>query len=246
MEVPGERRDPPGQDRSGNDTGAGAGAGAGADGGWDSSPQIPTTPGPGTLPAWCLEQDDMSPTGCDWSQLIPDDPTPATPDEPAFVIPTVYARDLVSFTPRPPGVTGEPDAAGLIGKPTNIVATATTHDLTGALFGHAVTVRFAPATYTFDYGDGATRTTTTGGATWADTAAAQFTDTPTAHAYRERGRYTAAVRVEYAAAVNFGDGTWRPVIGTVHADTSYGLRVYEPRTALVRDTCDDDPNASGC
>jgi hypothetical protein len=55
------------------------------------------------------------------------------------------------------------------------------------------------------------------------------------------------VTVEYAASVNFGSGTWRPVTGLVTASTGgYDVQVVEARTALVEKTCAENPRGPGC
>ncbi len=186
--------------------------------------------------------DTMSPIQC----LFPDTPDPADPATPAFVPPTVYAADLARFFPNTPSIVGEPAGAGLIGKTANIVASTDTHIINGSLFDHPVAVVFAPTNYVFDYGDGSTITSDTGGETWADTGAPQYSATPTGHAYEKRGEYTATVTVNYAASVNFGDGVWRGVIGTVASSSTYDLRVYQPKSALVNNTCLEKPDGVGC
>lgn len=209
----------------------------------DASEPNPSPDTPGRdLSSLCT--DNLSPIACAVPRPTPGAPAP--PDAPAFVIPTVYAADLASFFPHEPAIVGEPAGAGLIGKPANIVASSAPHILNGTLFDHAVAVLFAPAGYTFDYGDGATIASDTGGETWAATDAPPFSAAPTAHAYAARGEYTATVTVAYAAAVNFGDGVWRDVVGTVSASAAYSLRVYQPTSALVNFTCLEKPDGVGC
>jgi len=161
--------------------------------------------------------------------------------------PDVTAADLASFRPARPSLTGEPAGFGIVGAPTNVVAAASEQYMTGTLLGWDVTVRFVPAGYVFDYGDGSTERSATGGTSWASLGQAQFTPTATSHAYRERGTYPVSVTVEYAASVNFGSGTWRPVTGLVTASTGgYDVRVVEARTALVAQTCVENPGGPGC
>ena len=186
------------------------------------------------------------------SPAIPCTTTP-TPDtdtgEPgtARSIPTVTITDLASFRPDTPGLASEPDRVGIAGLPTNLVATTRTQTLHGVLLGFTVRVRFTPDHYTFTHGDGTTSTTATPGESWQTTGDVQFTPTATSHAYTDRGRYTATVTVAYAPAVDFGDGTWRPVTGYITA-TSPGqsIRIYEAHTALVAHTCTEDPHGQGC
>ncbi|QKJ19629.1 PKD domain-containing protein [Microbacterium hominis] len=163
-----------------------------------------------------------------------------------MTIPDVTIEDLVSFRPAAPTLTGEPGGFGVVGMPTNLVASAQTQFLSGTLLGRDVTVRFTPAGYVFDHGDGTSSRTTTGGASWESLGQAQFTPTATAHTYRARGTYPVTVAVQYAAAVDFGTG-WRPVDGFVTTPgAAYGVRVVEVRTALVDRTCGESPSAPGC
>lgn len=160
--------------------------------------------------------------------------------------PDVTIDDLASFVPARPSLGGEPAGFGVVGTPTNIVAGASTHTLTGPLLGWDVTVRFRPAGYVFDYGDGSGARTTTGGATWASLGLPQFSPTSTSHVYRERGTYTVSLTLQYSADVDFGSG-WRPVPGYVNAPAPpYTLEVLEVRTALVDRTCAENPTGPGC
>lgn len=161
--------------------------------------------------------------------------------------PDVTAADLASFRPAQPSLTGEPTGFGLVGAPTNVVAAASEQYLSGPLLGWDVTVRFTPAGYIFTYGDGSSARFTTGGTSWAALGQAQFTPTTTSHVYRERGTYPVSVTVQYAASVDFGSGTWRPVTGFVSATSGgYDVRVVEARTALVDRTCAENPAGPGC
>ncbi len=173
-----------------------------------------------------------------------------TPERCGFIVvapPDVTAADLASFRPARPSLTGEPTGFGIVGAPTNVVAAASEQLMTGSLLGWDVTVRFVPAGYLFDYGDGSTARSTTGGASWAILGQPQFTPTATSHVYRERGTYPVGVTVQYAASVDFGSGTWRPVTGYVTATSGgYDVRVVEARTALVDQTCVENPGGPGC
>lgn len=162
-------------------------------------------------------------------------------------LPDVTAEDLRSFVPAVPSVTGEPLGLGVVGMPTNLVAAASVQLQSGPLLGYDVTVRFTPTGFRFDHGDGTSRTTATGGASWARLGLPDYTATPTSHVYGAAGSYRAGVRVVYSAAVNFGTGTWRPVTGSViSAAAFYDVRVVEVRTGLVQRTCAEDPLGPGC
>ncbi|WP_183042522.1 hypothetical protein [Microbacterium sp. AG1240] len=161
-------------------------------------------------------------------------------------LPDVTASDLASFAPAKPSFDAEPGGAGIVGMPTNFVASASTQTLTGTLFDRPVTVRFTPSAYVFSYGDGSSARSASGGAAWTALGQPQFTATPTSHAYGSRGVYVAVVSVEYVAAVDFGTG-WRPVIGVVTAaGAGQRVEIFEARTALVDKTCAENPSGPGC
>ncbi|SIT76549.1 hypothetical protein [Microbacterium sp. RU33B] len=185
----------------------------------------------------------------------PQTPPPAPPcplnrcdlDYEVVGLPDVTASDLVSFRPAQPSLAGEPEGLGVLGMPTNVVGAASEQRIAGSLLGYDVVVRFTPVGYVFDYGDGTLRRSSSGGSTWERLGQPQFTPTSTSHTYAARGEYRVAVTVEYAASVDFGSGTWRPVAGLVSATTGgYGVRVVEVRTALVDRSCTEDPSGPGC
>ncbi|WP_163619392.1 hypothetical protein [Microbacterium sp. B35-30] len=162
-------------------------------------------------------------------------------------VPDVTLADLASFRPAPPTLAGEPAGFGVMGMPTNLLASASEERIPGTVLGWDVTVRFVPVAYVFDNGDGTTTRTATGGSPWTSLGQGQFTPTATSHVYGARGTYGVSVTVEYAASVDFGSGLWRPVPGVVRAEAAgYDVRVVEVRTALVDRTCDEDPTGPGC
>ena len=182
-------------------------------------------------------------------QYCSGDPTPADPADPAApVIPDVTLTDIASFAPAKPTISNEPAGLGVVGMPTNFVSSAAEHAVGGRLFDTwDVVVHFVPAGFRFDYGDGTSQTSTSGGAAWADLGQAEFTPTATSHVYTGKGTFDASVTVLYAAVVEFGGGVWRPVAGYVQATTGgYGVRIVEVHTALVDKTCLENPAGPGC
>lgn len=208
-----------------------------------SDPRVPG--GPATPP---VDDDPLMTCLEEWDEYIRcfQPPDEAEEGDEAPSIPPVTISDVARFAPNPVRVTGEPDDAGVVGLPSNFVASASEHIVSGSLFGYPVRVRFTPSGYDFHYGDGTVTTTSDGGRSWHDLGQAQFTPTPTSHTYAERGTYTARVDVRYSAAVDFGIG-WFPIRGEL---TSAGgdrqIRIYEAHTALVRDTCAEAPRSPGC
>lgn len=190
-----------------------------------------TAPGSAPLPG--AEQADQEPADPAPAPAAPD-PTTATID------------DVAQFAPAPPGVVGEPDGFGVVGMPTNFVVGATEHTVDGEIFDVPVTVRFTPVSFLFDYGDGATRETTTPGTSWQDLDVPQFTATDTSHSYADPGEYEASATIRYVAEADAGGG-WFAVPGILEIDTpTTVIRVVDVDTALVEQTCDEDPGGPGC
>lgn len=158
----------------------------------------------------------------------------------------VTITDVAAFAPDAIATVAEPDNLGIAGLPTNFVAAATGQTRTGDLFGRPVTVRFTPVGYTFEFGDGSSASTDTGGQTWSSLGQARFTPTATSHTYRDRGTYAAHVTVHYSAEVDLGGG-WFSVPGVLDiAGPLQEIRIFEARTALVAFTCAQRPTAPGC
>jgi len=177
----------------------------------------------------------------------PDDPFKDRGDYQVVMLPRVTASDLASFVPDTPTAAGEPAGLGVVGMPTNLLASASEQTLTGRLFEYDVQVRFVPRGFRFDYGDGTSRTTTTGGASWARLGLAPYSPTATSHTYSAPGSYRVTVSTIYDAFVHFGIGTWRPVTGPVTSPAAtYDVRIVEISTALVLRTCAEDPRGPGC
>ena len=201
----------------------------------DSSAPPDTTPQPPTPP----REDNCSPanpTTCFEQPDVPAEPT----------IPQPTLADVARFAPASVPLIDEPDGVGVVGMPMNFVVDARAHDAAGTLFDLPVSVRFTPASVLFVHGDGTSRVSDGGGRSWATLGLAQFSATPTSHAYTARGSYTASAVVRYAAQVNFGNG-WVAVPGVLEIPTTSGdVQIFEVRTALVDKTCLENPGGVGC
>ena len=170
--------------------------------------------------------------------------TPGTPCDPNLV---VQISDLVNFRPITPTQGMEPNGWTVIGLPTNFVAGASVHTLSGSLLGFPADVRFTPASYRWDYGDGGHDSSSTGGATWAALNLPEFSETATSHSYRETGSFTITLRVSFAAEYRFGGQTWRNVRGTLAVPASpLTVVAGEARTVLVDRECTRNPSGPGC
>ncbi|MFO7690545.1 MAG: hypothetical protein R6W83_08320 [Cryobacterium sp.] len=186
-----------------------------------------------------------------WARLCPEgsicEPVPAepaTPGEPGAVL-VVTISDLISFTPAVATQTMQPAAWMAVGLETNFIGTASAHIEQGDLLGYPAQVRFNPAAFTWNYGDGTTGTGT--GATWEALGVPEFSETTTSHVYSNPGPYDVTLTVEYTAEYRFAGSIWQPVVGTV-SSTSPPLAAPAVivRTVLVAENCLQNPRGVGC
>ncbi|WP_157674694.1 hypothetical protein [Agrococcus jejuensis] len=180
----------------------------------------------------------------DQSQCVPPpgDPVETAADD---AVPPITIDDLVGFTPGVGELVVQPENWGVLGIPTNFVATATDHVQHGTLLGQPIEVRWRPVSFTFDYGDGSVVATTDAGAMW-QSSGDDWTTTSTSHEYSERGEYTATVTITFEADIATGTG-WATVPGTLElAAPAEGVQVFEVQTVLTRGDCIDYPNDPGC
>lgn len=181
------------------------------------------------------------------SQCVPPaaDPVDAAPEAAAPAVAPITIADLVGFTPAVGELVVQPTNWGVLGVPTNFVATATEHVQQGTLLGQPVQVRWRPVAFAFDYGDGTRVTSTEAGALWRSTAD-DWSRTSTSHEYQQRGEYTASVTITFEADVGTGAG-WTTVPGTLElAAPAEPVRVFEAQTVLTRGDCVEYPDDPGC
>lgn len=127
----------------------------------------------------------------------------------------------------------------LVNKPTVVHAEGGPQTLTTTVLGLEVTVTATPTGYAWDFGDGATLTTTEPGRPWPDGALA--------HSYLRVGSYRLGLTTTWSATYTIaGDPTVRDVPGTATTTGAVTLEVRERRAYLVGTTCSDDPAAPGC
>lgn len=94
------------------------------------------------------------------------------------------------------------------------------------LLGQRVELRIRPAGFTWRFGDGASRESTSPGA--------RYPDLEITHSYERTGRVAPSVDVTYAARFRVAGGPWRDVVGTVTIPGDpQALRVVEARPVLV-------------
>ncbi|WP_221584078.1 hypothetical protein [Microbacterium sp. G2-8] len=216
-----------------------------------SDPGIPAPPpgdeGPGhdDGAGWqCLDPDEAQ-LGNDCTIPVPDEPVPEEPEAP--VIPPITIEDVAVFTPAPASPAIEPYGIAIMHAPMNVAVSASSHTVEGELFDLPMSVTFTPELYTVDYGDGTVAETSTGSPTWSELGQEQLTPTATSHAYSARGTFAVSVDVAYSATVDFGEWGVHPVNGhVVSPGRDIDVTVYEKRSLLVDQTCEEDPAGPGC
>ncbi|TFD52222.1 hypothetical protein E3T55_06320 [Cryobacterium frigoriphilum] len=177
---------------------------------------------------------------------------PCDPNRPAAVVvtpatPALRISDLATFTPDAPTQQMQPNGWMVKGLSTNFVARAAVHEQTGELLGQPADVRFTPISYSWDYGDGTTGTSTNGGATWQWLNLPEFSETDTSHTYESTGEYTITPSVTYRAEYRYAGSDWLPVDGTISiTGPPNTATAWIVRTALVAQNCIDDPQGIGC
>lgn len=161
----------------------------------------------------------------------------------------VTLADVAKFRPNPGTDLMQPNGWMIVGLSTNFYAHASQHVKTGTLLGEPAYVRFTPVRYSWTYGDGASRTTSTPGATWSALGITEFDETPTSHIYRAPGRYVIDLTIGYAPEYRLASSTeWIPVQGLVWVPANRLVAVASAgaKTVLVEDECTVDPTGPGC
>ncbi|WP_424465733.1 hypothetical protein [Pseudoclavibacter helvolus] len=170
-------------------------------------------------------------------------PTTAAPRPPT----SLTISDVLTLAPASATLTAEPSTWSIVGSHTNFYTDAAQHSATGSILGHPVTVTFTPVAYRWAYGDGATRETTTPGATWAALGQDDFTATLTSHVYAEKANVEASVTIVYAAVATLGNGTSIPVNGTLNrTSTTVALQLFNADTLITVGDCIEHPQQPRC
>lgn len=173
---------------------------------------------------------------------------PLTRDNYTVTMP-VTLSDVARFRPNPGIDLMQPNGWMIVGLSTNFYAHAAQHIRAGTLLGGPASVRFTPVRYAWTYGDGATRTTSTPGATWAAQHINEFDATPTSHIYHAPGRYVIDLTIGFAPEYRLAASTeWIPVSGLVWVPANRLVAVASSgaKTVLVEDECTINPSGPGC
>ncbi len=212
--------------------GTAASGAPGSSGTGPAAPVTPTTPR-NPRPAPCSPGDDLSAHACD-----PRD---------GYDVTVVTLADIARFRPAPGIQRMEPDGWVVVGLPANIYSLVDRQLVPGTLLGMAADVRFTPVAWRWSYGDGATATLPTKGATWAALGLREFDATPTSHVYQTAGSYTIRLDIVYRAEYRLDGGAFTPIAGTLALPANeLHITASGAKTVLVDRDCTVSPRGPGC
>jgi hypothetical protein len=161
--------------------------------------------------------------------------------------PAIHISDLVSFHPKAPTIAMEPNGWAVAHLDANFVGNASVDVQSGALLGSQAQVRFTPGRFTWDYGDGAQRTSANGGATWAQLRVPEFSPTSTSHVFQNTGTFSVSATVTYAAEYRFAGQPWQSISGSLQTPAqAFTVVVGDAKTVLVDQDCAANPAGPGC
>jgi len=158
----------------------------------------------------------------------------------------ITLSDLVHFRPLVQVHRVQPDGWSVVGLHTNFYTSTVVQVQDDLLLGIPASVRFTPVSYRWDYGDGASATTQTGGGSWSDLGLGEFDRTPTSHVYTTSGTFDITLTVDFGAEYRFGEAAWIPIAGSVSVlANSLTVSTSEAKTVLVGRECAARPSP-GC
>lgn len=165
----------------------------------------------------------------------------------AAVYPVPTLDDIAAFRPTAGVDHMEPNGWFIVGLDANFYATGGQSVVPGELLGHPARVRFTPIRWQWAYGDGATATKSTRGATWAALGLAEFDPTATSHVYTQPGTYYIDLAIGYRAEYSFNGLPWATITGTLWLPANRLVAtVGTAKTVLVERDCSENPTGPGC
>jgi hypothetical protein len=159
----------------------------------------------------------------------------------------ITMNDIASFRPSVGTNHMEPDGWTVVGLHTNFYSDVRSHVVDGTLLGAAASVRFTPRSWTWDYGDGAVRSSATPGASWAALGVEEFDATATSHAYAAPISASIRLTIGFGAEYRVTGADWTPIAGTLEvAAAPVSIVARDASTVLVGDDCGVNPDGPGC
>ena len=133
---------------------------------------------------------------------------------------------------------------GLIGEHRQMWSDATTIQNTLEVLGQPVQVRLHPVKFHWDYGDGASNTTTHPG---HEVTADYAEETITSHRYTETGMFTVNLTVSYVGEFRAGNGSWIAIGGELNIPAEpITMDIWRIKRTPVYHDCDEDPYGYAC
>ena len=167
---------------------------------------------------------------------------PPVNEEPVEIV--ITTSDLLELIPSTPQILMDRGPFGLKNAHTNFYASDhQVQTVTETMFGQQVTIVATPVEYRWDYGDGATLTTTTPGRP----VDAFNVETETSHQYTEPGRYTVTLTTVFEGTYQVDGGPTQAVSSTVTQQAEpVEIQIWRAVTRNVDQTCSENPSAWGC
>ena len=159
----------------------------------------------------------------------------------------VTLNDIATFRPTVGGNHMEPNGWIVVGLDTNFYSDPSVQIVDGTLLGLPASVRFTAKSYTWTYGDGASRSSPAPGTSWAAQNLPEFSPTATSHVFASPGSYTIDLAVGYSAEYRFGANGWVPIAGTLVVPANRIVATAgDASTVLVGRDCRENPGGPGC
>ncbi|WP_394769006.1 hypothetical protein [Lacisediminihabitans sp.] len=175
-------------------------------------------------------------------------PVPPPPLRDGYTVTSpVTLRDLVGFRPASGIDYMQPNGWMVVGLDTNFYAVAGPQEQQGLLLAQQASVRFTALRFHWSYGDGATRSTATGGSPWAAQGAGEFDATSTSHIYRNPGTYSIDLTIDFSAEYRYAGGDWTAIAGSIPVQANRLVATASAaQTVLVGSDCAANPTGPGC
>ena len=159
----------------------------------------------------------------------------------------VTLRDIAAFRPSPGVQYMEPNGWVVPGLDANFFSVVDQQLVNGTLLGQPATVRFTPAAWHWNYGDGSAVVRATKGSTWAAQGLRDFDRTATSHVYETEGEYTIRLSIDFRAEYRFGSTGFIPITGMINLPANdLHVTVTGAKTVLVDHDCVANPAGPGC
>lgn len=175
---------------------------------------------------------------------LPTDGTPSVVqlDAPPPTMPVVTQADFQKFALPAPRASVQPDGWTVTGYPTNMYTDAHTTTINLTILGFAVRVRATPVSFSWNFGDGRSLSTTRTGAK------IEPGDSPAiSHVYARSGHVRVVLTTHYTGQYSVAGGAWLPIAGGASVTgAATPLDVYRYHRYRVGHTCHEDPHATDC